>query len=145
MLLKAGAEVDANLDYGPKRRRYPERTGSTTLGLVATSCHPAAAGVQIPLLDMLLDFGASVNGLPGGWNPLIAALHNGRGQAAAHLARRGARMDLEGAAGAGRLDVVKTFFDDSCRQVGSLSRLPASWKASPLAGWKAGVTFASAE
>jgi len=111
ILLKAGAEVDADLDYGPMRKRYPERSGSTTLGLVATSYHPAAAGVQIALLDILLQHGASVDGIPGGWNPLVAALHNGRGQAAAHLARRGARLDLEGAAGVGRLDVVKSFFN----------------------------------
>ncbi len=46
-LLEAGAEVDADLDYGPiGRKLYPERIGSTTLGMVATSCHPAAAGVQ---------------------------------------------------------------------------------------------------
>jgi len=43
---------------------------------------------------------------------LIAALHNGRGKAAAHLAKRGARMDLEAAAGVGRLDVVKTFVNE---------------------------------
>src|SRR5438093_4660263 len=116
VLLKAGAEGDADLDYGPMLKRYPERTGSTTLGMVATSCHPAVAGVQIPLLDLLLKQGASVDGIPGGWNPLIAALHNGRGEAAAHLARRGARLDLEGAAGVGRLEVVKSFF----REDGSL-------------------------
>ena len=112
VLLKAGAEVDADLDYGPMRKRYPERTGSTTLGMVATSCHPAVAGVQTPLLDILLKYGASVNGIPGGWNPLIAALHNGRGEAAAHLAKRGARLDLEGAAGVGRLEAVKSFFNE---------------------------------
>jgi hypothetical protein len=112
ILLKAEAEVDADLDYGPKREGYPERKGSTTLGMVATSCHPAAAGVQLALIDLLLKYGASVDGLPGCWNPVVAALHNGRGAAAAHLARRGARMDLEGAAGAGRLDVVKSFFEE---------------------------------
>jgi len=112
VLLKAGAEVDADLDYGPMRKRYPERTGSTTLGMVATSCHPAVAGVQTPLLDILLKYGASVDGIPGGWNPLIAALHNGRGEAAAHLAKRGARLDLEGAAGVGRLEAVKSFFNE---------------------------------
>jgi ankyrin repeat protein len=37
-------------------------------------------------------------------------LHNGRGKAAEFLAKRGARLDLEGAAGTGRLDVVKGFF-----------------------------------
>jgi ankyrin repeat protein len=110
ILLRAGAEVDADLDYRSMRRRYPERSGSATLGMVATSVHPAVAGVQIALLEILLDYSASVDGLPGGWNPLIAALHNGRGQAAEFLANRGARMDLEGAAGVGRLDVVKRFF-----------------------------------
>jgi hypothetical protein len=110
ILLKAGAEVDADLDYDSLRRLYPERTGSTPLGLVATSVHPAVAGVQIKLLEILLKYGASIDGLPDGWNPLIAALHNGRGDAAAFLAKRGARLDLEGAAGSGRLDVVKDFF-----------------------------------
>jgi len=66
--------------------------------------------VQIALLETLLDAGAAVNGLPGGGNPVIAALHNGRGDAAEFLARRGARLDLEGAAGTGRLDIVKRFF-----------------------------------
>jgi hypothetical protein len=111
VLLQAGAEVDADLDYGPARELHPERIGSTTLGLAATSFHPAIAGVQIPLLDVLLKHGASVDGIPGGWNPLIAALHNGRGAAAAHLAKHGARLDLEGAAGVGRLDAVKRFFN----------------------------------
>jgi ankyrin repeat protein len=111
VLLKAGAQVDADLDYGAAGQRlYPERVGSTTLGMVATSLHPAVAGVQIALLRILLDAGADVNGISGGWNPLIAALHNGRGDAAVFLARRGARLDLEGAAGTGRLAVVKGFF-----------------------------------
>jgi hypothetical protein len=110
VLLKAGAEVDADLDYGSMRRTYPERRGSATLGMVATSVHPAVAGVQIALLATVLDYGASVNGLPGGWNPLVAALHNGRGEAARFLAQRGARLDLEGAAGVGRLNAVKSFF-----------------------------------
>ncbi len=38
---------------------------------------------------------------------------NGRKEAAEFLASRGARMDLEGAAGVGRLDVVKSFFNDN--------------------------------
>lgn len=100
LLLRAGAEVDAE--------NIPGR--GTTLGLVATSVHPAKAGVQIALLTLLLDAGASPDGLTGGWNPLIASLANGRGIAAEFLATRGARLDLEGAAGIGRLDVVKTFF-----------------------------------
>jgi hypothetical protein len=110
ILLAAGAEVDADLDYGSMRKLYPERIGSTPLGMVATSVHPAVAGVQGKLLSILLEHGARVDGLPGGWNPLIAALHNGRGAAAAFLAEHGAHLDLEGAAGVGRLDAVKRFF-----------------------------------
>jgi ankyrin repeat protein len=100
-LLTAGAEVDAVLADGE----------STTLGLVATSAHPAVMGVQLRLLETLLEAGAAVDGIPGGWNPLTAALANGRGEAAAFLADRGARLALEGAAGVGRLDLVKGFFN----------------------------------
>jgi hypothetical protein len=111
VLLKAGAEVEADLGYGPEMRwRYPERMGSTTLGMVATSVWPVISGVQILLMKVLIDAGASVDGLPGKWKPVIAALHNGRGQAAEYLARHGAKLDLEGAAGTGRLKVVKSFF-----------------------------------
>lgn len=101
LLLDAGAEVDARSDmYGH----------STVLGLVATSVHPKQAGVQIPLLEVLLNAGASLEGAPDGWNPLTAALANGRGEAAQFLADRGAKLDLEGAAGVGYLDAVKSFF-----------------------------------
>jgi hypothetical protein len=130
ILLKAGAEIDADLDYGGRGRKlYPERRGSTTLGMVATSCHPAEVGVQIQLLKILVDAGAAVDGIRGGWNPLVAALHNGRGDAAKYLAKRRARMDLEGAAGAGRLDVVKSFF----KKDGSLK--PTATKAQLESGF----------
>ena len=103
ILLDAGAEVDAMADtYGK----------GTTLGLVATSVHPKRAGVQIALMETLLDYGAAVDGVPGTWSPLISALHNGRPEAAEFLASRGARLDLEGAAGVGRLDLVESFFHE---------------------------------
>lgn len=104
MLLDAGAEIDAVTDvYGGR---------STALGLAATSVHPLRAGVQIELMDLLLEYGASPDGVGGdkGWSPLNAALANGRQEAAEFLARRGARIDLEGAAGVGWLDLVKEFF-----------------------------------
>ena len=82
------------------------------MGLAATSYHPAKAGVQLELLQELLDAGASVDGAPGGWNPLVAALHNGRGDAAVFLANRGARLDLEGAAGTGRVDLLSRFIKE---------------------------------
>src|SRR6267154_696370 len=103
-LIRAGAEVDSTTqEYGG---------GSTALGLAATSYHPAAAGVQMELLDALLKAGANVNGAPGGWNPVVAALHNGRGDAAAFLAERGAHLDLEAAAGTGRLDILPLYIHE---------------------------------
>jgi ankyrin repeat protein len=100
-LLNAGAEVDATtMAYG---------SSSTALGLAATSYHPAIAGVQLELLDVLLKAGACINGAPGGWDTVVAALHNGRGEAATFLAGRGAHLDLEGAAGTGRVDTMALY------------------------------------
>jgi ankyrin repeat protein len=102
-LLEAGADVNAESDaYGGR---------STTLGLTVTSWHPEKAGVQISLMELLMDHGAAIDG-PDGASAVNACLHNGRGEAARFLAGRGARLDLEGAAGVGRLDVVKSFFRD---------------------------------
>lgn len=103
ILLDASSEIDAVADaYGK----------GTTLGLTASSIHPLRAGVLIPLLELLLTRGASVDGAPGGWNPVNACLANGRKVGAGLLASRGAKLDLEGAAGVGRLDLVKTFFNE---------------------------------
>src|SRR6266704_327912 len=50
-LLKAGAEVDALADmYGG---HY------ATMSMLVSSCHPANAGVQVALVETLVDFGAS--------------------------------------------------------------------------------------
>lgn len=103
MLLRAGAEVDAVADTYDK---------GTTLGLVASSIHPKHAGVQIALLETLLKGGAAVDGVPKGSSPLVSALRNGRAEAAEFLAQQSARLDLEAAAGVGRLDLVQKFFDE---------------------------------
>ncbi|QDK77977.1 hypothetical protein EXU85_04975 [Spirosoma sp. KCTC 42546] len=104
LLLKAGAEVDALADtYGK----------GTTLGLVATSIHPKRAGVQIPLIDTLLNYGANIDCTPTGWPPLMAALANGCPEAAELLRRNGARVDsVVAAAGLGRLKLVQSFFTE---------------------------------
>lgn len=101
VLLEAGADVNAESEaYGGR---------STPLGLTATSWHPEDAGVQVALMDLLIAHGAAIDG-PDTGSGVNACLRNGRGEAAAFLASRGARLDLEGAAGAGRLDVVRTCF-----------------------------------
>jgi ankyrin repeat protein len=106
-LLDNGAEVDAVAQmYGGD---------CTTLGLAATSIHPERAGVQIPLLQLLLDRGARVDraGSAGGTHSLIkSCFANGRGQAAEFLSRHCPSLDLEEAAGTGHLDAVRGFFND---------------------------------
>ena len=97
-LLEAGAEVDALADlYGGQ---------CTTMSLLVSSSHPAAAGLQVALVDTLLDFGAALDARgSGNWvSPLMTALIFGFGDAAEALVRRGARVDgLAAAAGLGRL------------------------------------------
>ena len=100
----AGADVNAIADlYG----------GSTTLSLTATSAHPERAGVQDALLQLLLDRGATLDEKSPSGGIVNACLANGRASAAEFLANRGAALDLEAAAGLGRLDIVKTFVDKS--------------------------------
>jgi hypothetical protein len=105
LLLAAGADVNAHADmYGG---------GATTLGLAATSIHPWQAGVLEPLLDALLDAGASFYEQGAGSNSstlVVGCLADGRPLGAELLARRGASLDLEGAAGVGRLDLVRSYF-----------------------------------
>src|SRR6185369_8063556 len=107
LLLDAGAEVDAQSDaYGG---------GCTALGLVATSVHPEAAGVQIALLQALLDRGASLHHPSAGGNNhtlVTACLANGQPAAARFLADLGAPLDPESAAGVGRLDALESYFDE---------------------------------
>lgn len=113
LLLDAGAEVDAESNaYGG---------GCTALGLVATSVHPERAGVQIALLETLLDRGASLHLRSAGNNHSIVhgCLANGQPAAAKFLADRGAPLDLEGAAAVGRIDLLKTLLgaDEDQRQL----------------------------
>ena len=104
LLLDAGADVHAIADvYG----------GSTTLTLVATSVHPERAGVQESLMQHCSTTAQqSMPKIPNGPSLVTTCLANGRVQAAEFLAQRGAILDLEGAAGLGRLETVKKFFDD---------------------------------
>jgi len=81
------------------------------LGEVATSVHAARAGIQVALMETLLDGGAAIEGAPGGYQPLAAALANGQPEAAEFLAERGAQLDIVGAAGLGRLDLLKHYLE----------------------------------
>ena len=106
-LLKAGAEVDALADmYGGQY---------TTMSMLVSSCHPANAGVQVALVETLLDFGASIEerGSPRWGSPLMTALSFGYLDASQALVRRGARVDdIAAAAGLGLLvDVARLLAD----------------------------------
>jgi len=86
-LLDAGAVPDALADmYGSR---------CTTMSMLVSSDHPARAGVQVALVDTLVDFGASVEPQgEGSWtSPLLTALTFGFRDAAEALVRRGARVD----------------------------------------------------
>jgi ankyrin repeat protein len=100
VLLEAGAEPDA------LARMYG--TDCTTMSMLVSSSHPAQAGVQVPLVELLLDFGAALEGHGtrkwGG--PLQTAVAFGMIDAATALARRGARIDLPVAAALGLEDDV---------------------------------------
>jgi ankyrin repeat protein len=104
MLLEAGAEVDALADmYGGQ---------CTTMSMLVSSTPPAEAGVQAPLVDVLVDFGASVEATgAGAWtSPLMTALTFRFRDTAEALVRRGARVDhLAAAAGLGRIDAARRF------------------------------------
>jgi ankyrin repeat protein len=100
ILLDAGAEVDALAAmYGG---------AATTMNMLVSSDHPMRAGVEVGLVETLLDHGAAVDGPgTGAWTPLFTALASGHSETAEVLARRGARMDtLAVAAGLGRSDLA---------------------------------------
>jgi hypothetical protein len=97
-LLEGGAEPDALADmYGAE---------CTTMSMLVSSSRPADAGLQVPLINLLLDFGAALEGRgTRKWGtPLFTALAFGMGDAAAALAERGARVELPHAAGLGLVD-----------------------------------------
>jgi Ankyrin repeats (3 copies) len=103
-LLQTGAVVDAVAEmYGGQ---------CTTMSLLVSSCHPANAGVQVDLVETLIDFGAGLEGAGAGrWvSPLMTALVFGYLDAANALVKRGAKVkDLALAAGLGRLDEARRF------------------------------------
>ena len=137
ILLEAGADVDAGAEmYGSSQ--------CTALGLVATSAPPDTAGVQLGVIDVLLDHGARMDlkGGAGHNHTLIrACLANGQPNAAAHLASRGAPLDLIGAAGLGRVDVLKELFDAQTRLTAAPSTVAEAFAMASAYGQKATVLF----
>jgi len=95
ILLTAGAGANALYDcYGGS---FP------ILPLLVSSSPPAEAGVQVPLIDILVEFGASVQPAgEGRWTePLLTALIFGHADAARALLRHGAETNFVTGAGLG--------------------------------------------
>jgi hypothetical protein len=106
-LLDSGAEVDATAET------YGGGLGQTTMNLLVSSTHPNEAGLQGKLAELLLDYGAEINGLEDDGSPIMTALGFWYGNTAETLARRGARLDnVVAAAAVGRLDVVQRMVID---------------------------------
>ncbi len=105
LLLDAGAEPDALAHmYGGD---------ATTMDMLVSSVHPHAAGVQVALVDILVDYAAAVNGVEDNGSPLMTALRFHYPLAAEALARRGARVDnVITAAALGKADLVDAFVTD---------------------------------
>lgn len=99
VLLEHGALLD-----GPKRRERRRADSDSASG----SNEEAAEAPAGPDSEPESDSGSRSSIVNG-------CLANGRGAAAELLAARGAHLDLEGAAGVGRLDLVASFFDEQGR------------------------------
>ena len=98
VLLEAGAEVDALADM------YDQQC--TTMSMLVSSCHPAKAGLQAALAELLLDYGAALEGRGSKWHSAVmTALTFGYLGTAETLVRRGAPLnELVPVAGLGRLE-----------------------------------------
>jgi ankyrin repeat protein len=104
LLIEHGADVDATADS------YGGGPGQTTLNLLVSSIHPARAGLQVPLVETLLDLGGAIEGIDESGSPLLTAIPYHYPDAAQTLADRGARVDtILAAAGLGRDDLVQAF------------------------------------
>ena len=99
LLLECGAKADAlAFMYG---------VDVTTMEMLVSSVHPHKAGVQVGLVDVLVDFGANPNGPSENGSPLMTAFRFSYPAAADALVRRGARVDnVISAAALGRTDLL---------------------------------------
>ena len=100
LLLDAGAEPDALAGM------YDNLC--TTMSMLVSSTHPAEKGLQAPLAELLLDYGAALEGPGSEWqSTLMAALTFGYLDTARAMHRRGATLYLNSAAGLGLAHEVK--------------------------------------
>ncbi len=125
-LLDAGAEVDAVAET------YGGGLAQTTMNLLVSSTHPAGAGLQSALVEVLLDHGAAINGLEDDGSPLMTAIAFWYGDAAETLARRGARIDnVVAAASVGREDLVRRYVVDRVTLSPDVRYFETQWFSTP--------------
>ena len=93
------------LDAGPSQAALNE-----TLMLVATGSVPRECRVQLPLIDLLCDYGADPN------SAIHAAALDGEFEAVNALIARGVRVDLPVAAALGRIDDARRLLPGASRQ-----------------------------
>jgi ankyrin repeat protein len=107
LLLEAGAEPDALADmYNNK---------CTTMSMLVSSAHPHTAGLQGKLAELLLDYGAALDGPGTEWqSALMTALCFGYLDTAKTLLGRGAKVEhVTVAAGLGDVEAVKRLLPES--------------------------------
>lgn len=78
-----------------------------TLGLVATGRIPKECGVQIPLMELLINKGAKVKG------SVLGPIGQHNFEAAIYLLEKGSDYNLATAVGLGRIEDVKRFVKDA--------------------------------
>lgn len=91
-----------------------------TLGLVSTGSVPRDCGVQIELIDILIDEGAS----PGGG---VGALAHGNIDAARHLIKRGGELTLATAVGLDLIDDVHRLLKEASRAEKEIALMMAAF------------------
>lgn len=102
LLLDRGADPNAKANlYGGRH---------ATLPLLASSAHPAKAGLQLPLLKLLIERGAENNG------PLDSAIAHGHLAAAKLLVQLGAPLDLPAAASFNDLESVSKMLPNATKE-----------------------------
>lgn len=109
LLLDSGADVNS-LTFGPSPSNSKFTRGSSTMGLVITSKQASDMDVAGPLMDLLLERGATLDVQSDG--ALDASLANHAPRAAEKMIELGAKPDVLAAAALGRMDLLRGFFDE---------------------------------
>ena len=120
LLLEAGSEPDALAHmYG---------YDVTTMEMLVSSTHPADAGLQPALVDVLVDYGANPSGVDDNGSPVMTAFRFHYPLAADALVRRGARVDnVISAAALGRTGLLDDWVVDGATLAENVKLAKGPW------------------